>query len=88
MVVFGLFKFPSGKLVVDTGVSLKSDEENFVHVLDLWSSQVRNIKECQKLFINKSQAKTFKLGKFKISEENVIASPMKYSNIKFVSLNI
>lgn len=42
VVVFGLSKFPGGQLVVDTGVTLRSDEENFVHVLDLWSSQVQN----------------------------------------------
>ena len=40
VVVFGMSKFPSGQLVLDSGVLLRSDEENFIHILDLWSSQV------------------------------------------------
>ena len=40
VVVFGMSKFPSGQLVLDTGVLLRPDEENFIHILDLWSSQV------------------------------------------------
>ena len=42
VVVFGMSKFPSGQLVLDTGVLLRPDEENFIHILDLWSSQVWN----------------------------------------------
>ena len=51
VVVFGLSKFPSGQLVVDTGVFLRSDEENFIHILDLWSTQVQNIKELHQIKI-------------------------------------
>lgn len=75
VVVFGLSKFPSGQLVVDTGVFLRSDEENFIHILDLWSTQVQNIKELHQIKIAHLRQKHSNSGSSKYRKKTLSLDP-------------